>query len=244
MNDQPRLDAAVAAWLHTQAPERAPDRLWTVALERARSSPQRTRWRGLATLLRMNGMATAAIGALTLAAVAIMGLALLPLAGSVGEPAGSPRSAPTTDQTPAAGTNEPTLGWPGARAAPAGRYQWDMIGSRWMHHVANWSGPGAVDMTFSVVHTSTPTEGEPVTVAGFPGIREVRPTRPDGTSVEVWTIRMEETTVEIVVEADGDAPEELRAEPIAIIESLERLPRVGTEGYRLVFTLPEGWDSG
>jgi hypothetical protein len=191
--------------------------------------------------IAVNGMAKAAIGAVALAVIVVVAVLFRPGGDGVGDRSASGTHAPAAIQAPEPEAGGPIHGWPGTREEPAGRYSWDMARQAWMHHAHG--GTVGVSLTFSFAHTM-PDEGTPVTIAGFPGRHEEAPHTPGGSRFERWVVHMDDTVVEILLEGVHGTTEAQLAEAYAVIDSLERVPRNGSDEYRLVFTLPEGWDSG
>lgn len=156
--------------------------------------------------------------------------------------------APTPDETFAA-----IRGWPGARPGqnPAGLYSW-FEGSRgWMHRVpTGWTdaAPNSVELRFvsgspqgpdipelesSAVDRSWWDDrvfGEPVPVL------DVR--------TQVWLLDVDGRRVAILLDSFPNTDPALVAEAEAIVESIRVEPADHSSGYRLVFELPSGWDSG
>jgi hypothetical protein len=242
MNTIPDLDTAIAAWLDREAPESAPSELWPRALQRIRETRQRRRWRLVAAFQSAPPMTRAAIAAGMVAAVALGASVLLFNGGGVGDDSASPSSTPTASAPGGSVSPELVKGWPTGRTGPAGLYSWDMESTRWMHHVA---GLGEVALTFTVPPDGTARiEGTPVSIGGFPGIHQEGTRNAFGSLSEYWDVQIEDTLVQIHLEADADAPASLIDEARAVIESIERRPRYLQDGFRLVFRLPAGWDSG
>ena len=77
-------------------------------------------------------------------------------------------------------------------------------------------------------------------MAGHPGTyREI-------TEGEIWTVTFEGTTIVVSVGGwpDGEGDEAKRADARGIVESMTLEAWDTPRGFRLLFTLPEGWDSG
>lgn len=132
-------------------------------------------------------------------------------------------------------------GWPGTRANPAGLYSWDAQGSSWMHNPRD--GRPGVEMTFSVGSTA-PSGSSRVVVDGYDATYESIGVDANGVSRGQWAIDVEGTTVYIVAEIPPGTSEAQLAEAHAIVESIRVEPQEDDPGFRLVFTLPDGWDSG
>ncbi len=129
----------------------------------------------------------------------------------------------------------------GVRGFTPGRWWWvPSRGELWMHNV---TGEGAgVEMTISA---GSPDDAEPGTttavVAGHPGTyRQL--TGED--REEVWTVTFEGTTIVISVSGWNGNTEAKRADARRIVESMTLEASDNPAGFRLLFTLPEGWDSG
>ncbi len=133
----------------------------------------------------------------------------------------------------------------GTRGYAPGRWWWDPSrGSLWMHNVSGET-PG-VDLTISRP-ASSPDGDEPGTtaavVAGHPGTYlEIT----GGDRMEIWTVTFEGTTIVISVSGwpEGEGDEAKRADARGIVESMSLEAWDTPAGFRLLFTLPEGWDSG
>ena len=250
MNTIGDRDSAIGSWLRSQAPAHASDALWPAALDRIRTTRQRRLLGLLASFSSLPVTSQAAIGAVAVTGILLVAFGLLPGRGGVGDPEVSTSPAPTADATPAdEDSGRIRLRWPGARAEPAGRYAWHMTERQWMHHVYN--DTTGVSLEFAPVD-DIPTEGTPVTVAGFAGIHRpgpapadsIAPAEMDPSRTETWWVRMDDVNVRIVLQAVPGTPEWLIDEARAVVESIERMPLEFSDGHRLIFTLPEGWDSG
>jgi hypothetical protein len=101
-----------------------------------------------------------------------------------------------------------------------------------------------VSITFAAsthAYESSPTA---VTVAGHDAIYQELPVSANGTRTELWIVDIKDTRVTITLEArPGTTAAEL-AEAHAIIDSIHSERRKTRAGFRLTFTLPDGWDSG
>jgi hypothetical protein len=105
MTTRPDPDPVISAWLHDEAPERAPERLLTASRVRIQSTNQRRAWRPAWRLQPMNnrvlGAAVAAI-----AIIVVLGIAFLPKpSGSGGPPLQSP--VPSASPSPSPSTSGP-----------------------------------------------------------------------------------------------------------------------------------------
>lgn len=123
----------------------------------------------------------------------------------------------------------------------AGPYSWMPGDIRWMHNPDGESIGVSITFQSSGARESGPT---PVTVARYEGTYEQRPLRGDGIRTELWRVDFEDTTVVITVEAQPSTTASELAEAHAIIESIRSEPTETPAGFRLIFTLPDGWDSG
>ena len=101
-----------------------------------------------------------------------------------------------------------------------------------------------VSITFAAsthAYESSPTAA---TVAGHDAIYQELPVSANGTRTELWIVDIKDTRVTITLEArPGTTAAEL-AEAHAIIDSIHSERRKTRAGFRLTFTLPDGWDSG
>ena len=241
-------DSAIGGWLRSQAPAHASDALWPAALERIRTTRQRRLLGLVASFSSLPVMSQAAIAGGVVTAILLVTFGLLSGRGDVGTPEDSTIPTPTADATPA-DSGRVNLRWPGTRAEPAGRYAWHMTQRQWMHHVYN--DTIGVSLEFAPVD-DIPAEGTPVTIAGFPGIHRQGPAPGDAQTpsevspshTEVWWVPMDDVIVRIVLQAVPGTPESLIDEARAVVESIERVPMQFSDAHRLIFTLPEGWDSG
>ena len=66
----------------------------------------------------------------------------------------------------------------------------------------------------------------------------------DGTRREVWIVDIEGRSVTIELEVGPGSVARGIAEARAIFQSIQIEPESGASEYRLLFTLPFGWDSG
>jgi len=162
---------------------------------------------------------------------------------------GLPRLDESPTPSPSATASEqselaPTLLAPASRGGsyPAGQYWWHMRSSLWMHNPT--SDSGGVGLTISTSATSEREPGATATaVAGHDGTYRLGPTDADGVRTEVWTADIEGTQVVITLVAERVVTEAELAEAHAIVDSIHAEPWDNRVGFRLIFTLPAGWDS-
>jgi hypothetical protein len=245
MNDR-NLDQLLHAWLDL-GPDVAPDRVHSaIALEvrTTRQAARSSQW-AAERFRPMNTFAKIAFAAAGVVVVAVVGLNLLSRNGAfVVTPAVSPSSSSSSSCSPstsAAVGGQNVQGWPGARTNGAGLYSWDMGGDAWMHHATDSSV--GVSITFSTsanAYESGPTR---VTVAGCSGTYQKLSLGSDGTT-EVWIVEMGSKRVTILVQAPRTATPAQLAEAYAIIQSIRYEPAPFGVGLALIFSLPDGWDSG
>ena len=133
-------------------------------------------------------------------------------------------------------------GWPGAKRNPAGLYSWTLGSMGWMHNV-NYEGTPveiafeALDDTWSIpVETVTSADTDPE--AHYNAVERVSDTR-----IQAWLVDLPEARVSIIVRSFPESDPALIAEAGAIVESV-RVEHQDDGISRLVFMLPEGWDSG
>ena len=86
---------SIAAWLETEAPVQAPDRLIAASLERVRTTRQRPVFWPARRTSDLDPLAKLAIAAAAVLVVAIVGYNLVPSRGGVGGPTASPSSSAT-----------------------------------------------------------------------------------------------------------------------------------------------------
>src|SRR5689334_13169140 len=89
---------SIAAWLESEAPDRAPARLIDASREHVRTTRQRPAWWPARRTSDMNAYAKLAIAAAAVVVVAIVGYNLLPSRGGVGgsaQPSASPSPTPS-----------------------------------------------------------------------------------------------------------------------------------------------------
>jgi hypothetical protein len=182
--------------------------------------------------MRMRGLTLAGASVV----MAILALVLV-AAGSatLGQDLSSPP--PTPAETFAA-----IRGWPGARSGnnPAGLYSWFPGGRRWMHNV------GGVEITFDTLDEPYDLPVETVAVAGadLGGPYPAVPERVADVRLQAWRLDVGDSRVVVVVKSFPHTPPSLVAEAEAVVESIRVEPADNILGYRLVFELPGGWDSG
>lgn len=246
MNDR-NLDQLLDAWLDL-GPDIAPDRVHSAIALEVRRTRQAARWSQWAAerFPPMNAFAKLAIAAAGVVVVAVVGLNLLSRNSAfVGSPAVSPSPSSSCSPSP---RPSPTVGgpnvqgWPGARTNAAGLYSWAMGDDAGMHRATDNSV--GVSITFSTsanaYESGPPT---PVTVAGCSGTYQKLSLGSDGTT-EVWIVEMGGKRVTILVQAPRTATPAQLAEAYAIIKSIRYEPAPFGVGFALIFTLPDGWDSG
>ena len=131
-------------------------------------------------------------------------------------------------------------GWPGPAENPPGQYSW-VAGLRFMHNGYQTLDEGQ-EVSITVAYSSDADEAGPtaVTIAGYPGTYQERIST-DGARTRRWIVEIEGRRVTINVEAEANTTAAQLAEVDAIIESIRYAP---TDNFRLIFTLPAGWDSG
>ncbi len=164
-----------------------------------------------------------------------------------------------TDASPGPGVSpveaspvaEAVSGWPGTRAEPAGLYSWTLRspGRVWMHKVPEgWTStaPNSVELTF---HAKEAADGPGMMESSLAmrawwaeGRFDEHPARVLDVHTEVWLLDVDGTRVAILLDSFPDTDPALVAEARAVIDSIVVEPT--ESGYRLVFRLLEGWDSG
>jgi hypothetical protein len=153
---------------------------------------------------------------------------------------------PPPQSSPVAGDTASVVnGWPGARAEPAGLYSWLPGGRSWMHRVGDGSGP--VEITISELDEEAyaiPVDDITALGRDLEGPFGVRPERVADVRFQSWIMDALGTNVVVVVKSYADTTGEVLAEAQAVVESIHVEPRDSSAGYRLVFELEYGWDSG
>ena len=169
--------------------------------------------------------------------------------------AATPSVSLATEASPAPSSSAPAIhAWVGARGGPAGLYSWVVGPLAWMHRVpADYPSSGTVEITFGTLMDTT--------VAGIPLDDLERwssdqaspdPSSPDPSSPEgvldvrlrAWLMEVDGTKVVITIKSFPDTSPGLVAEAEAIVRSIQLDPASVGPGRRLVFRLPDGWDSG
>lgn len=243
------------------------------SLERARLAivnvPQR---RGLLRLAPVTGsvqwMRAAAAVAVVVAAL-VVGYALGRISPLVGDgPSATP--SPSLVETPspslvatpaesASASQLPALRMPGTRSSPSGEYGWTgELGSRiGMHNVVGTSDSYRMTQVVFAVENDCFAAGEgpepvSVTVAGLAG-RYVEPydgpgvlfmpERADGQTTGAYALPISDRTLCVYLTWDASTTMDELDAARQVVESI-RGQAFGPSGIRIVFTLPEGWDTG
>lgn len=216
-------------------------------IERVGRALSRRRTRRLATLLLA-------------AAVTVMGAGAIALGGSTLPPPLMPERSRSASATPE--VSLPALGLPGARAGEAGEYGWTgKFGSfTGMHAVVGDSGsPGGfrqTQLTFAVEDDcfAYGSELEPVavTVAGLdgayvepyedPGVMFMPPPRGAATT-GAYALAIGDRILCVYLTWDADTTQDELEASRQVLETL-RAQHFGSDGIRITFTLPAGWDTG
>jgi hypothetical protein len=194
----------------------------------------------------------------------ILVVALLVLAGCSGQSgeSGSPSPSPIANSTESPSAAElPALDMPGTRSSPAGDYGWTtgLLGSRTgMHYVVELAGGRSrmTQMVFAVENNCFASgEGaEPVPLTAFgldgwyvepydgPGVLFM-PAREEGQTTGAYALPIDGRTLCVYLTWDTlTTPDELDVAR-QVVGSI-RGQAFGPSGVRIVFTLPEGWDTG
>lgn len=169
--------------------------------------------------------------------------------------AGTPSAslANPTSPTPSASASV-IHGWVGARGGPAGLYSWVVGPLAWMHRVpADYPSSGTVEITFGTP-SDTSVAGIPMNdlVQWSPDQASPDPRLPDpaiadpvlDVRLQAWLVDVDGTRVVITVKSFPDTAPGLVAEAEGIVQSVQVDPTGVGPGRRLVFQLPDGWDSG
>ncbi len=133
----------------------------------------------------MNILARAAIGAVAVVTISIVGVGLLwdwsTIAGS--EAGTTPHPAPAVSSPVDLSI---VHGWPGTRQNRAGRYSWNMLNASWMHNPSDDNiGVSIIFSALSNAYEDGPTV---VTVAGYDGTYQELPMSADGVRTELWIV--------------------------------------------------------
>jgi hypothetical protein len=155
------------------------------------------------------------------------------------DPASAPSPSPQASPS-VADTASVVNGWPGARANPAGFYSWVPGGLSWMHG-------GGVEI--SIAELPDDAAGIPVEDItsfgdGLEGPFSARPQLVADARFQSWIMDALGTKVVIVIKSFADTAPSRVAEAEAVVESIDVEPTDTDAGYRLVFELQDGWDSG
>jgi hypothetical protein len=154
----------------------------------------------------------------------------------------------------------PNLAMPGTRGGPAGEYGWTgELGSRTgTHKVVQMAGGGyrMTQLVFAVENDCFASregpEPVPVTVAGLdgwyvepydgPGVLFM-PERESGQTTGGYALPIGDRTLCAYLTWDPTTMTEELDAARQVVESI-RGQAFGTSGIRIIFTLPEGWDTG
>ncbi len=171
------------------------------------------------------------------------------------QPTATPVTTPTTTLAPSVGSAPPSVarGWPTIGGNQPGDYSWDGTCVRIPCNVGFMNGgPVAIHFDYAYDDASQYWPALPipelpstddgltaVTVAGHEGIhRRIDALR------EEWIVEIEGLTISIRLIAKPGTSHTDLAEAYAIIDSLRTEPMETYRRFRLVFTIPTGWDSG
>jgi len=141
-------------------------------------------------------------------------------------------------------------GWVGARGGPAGLYSFTVgVERAWMHNVNVGEGWDPVEITFQSARLADNEYGKPTYYLPVEFRNEVAwdgpysqvPQRVGDERVQVWVMDVAGTRVVVTIKSYPNTPAELVAEAERIVGSIYVEPGLGR---RVVFTLPDGWDSG
>jgi hypothetical protein len=245
VNDR-NVDQLLDAWLDL-GPDVAPDRVRSAVALEVRRTRQAARWTGFAERFPpMNSFAKIAIAAAGVVVAAVVAVNLLSPSGRFGGSGTAVSPSPSASCSPSPKSSrevggQNVNGWPGARSNAAGLYSWDMGADVWMHHATDNSV--GVSITFSKSANAYKSGPTPIRVAGCEGTYQKLLLGSDGMT-EVWIVEMGGKRVTILVQSPRTATPAQLAEAYAIIESIRYEPAAFGVGYALIFSLPDGWDSG
>lgn len=190
-------------------------------------------------------------------AIAALALQIVGCSGQGGEP-----SVPAIENgTPTQSVSLlPNLAMPGTRGSPAGEYGWSgELGSRTgMHKVVQMAGGGyrMTQLVFAVENdcfaSGEGPEPVPVAVAGldgwyvepYDGPRVLfMPERKDGQTTGGYALPIGDRTLCVYLTWDPTTTKEELDAARQVVESIRGQP-FGPSDIRIIFTLPEGWDTG
>ncbi len=246
----------VRSWLE-EGVTRLPDQILDAVVDQLPATPQRRAgsptWRSpvMNTIARLGLAAAAAVAVVFVGAQVIGLLGTSPEAGSTASPEPSASMLPRL-RLPGTSPNEPAgeYGWEGsAGSTPSGP-------QNGMHRVVD-DGPRAREAT-AILFSAGPDclgafdvrDATNVRVAGLTGVF-IEPYEPpvtfggaDGGDVtRAYALEVEDRTLCVFVTwLPETTPEELR-EALAVLETIRAQP-IGSDGVRINFTLPSGWDTG
>lgn len=269
MTDDRPAERQVPALFAAAAPPQAPARLRTEARGIPRATRQRPRWIALikeppmrlsdhvavgSPMARLTTTAAAGLAVAVLMASAVIAASPAPSQVSVGvspspSPSASVSTAPVRSPSPTAmpTPRPPIHGWIGARGGPAGLYAWTEGQEwSWMHKGSDQPG-GSVEISMTALPEGDSDLG--LYDISNPYVADERayaetPERISDVRMQLWVTDLDGTTVGVVIKSYPDTPADLVAEAEAIVRSMHPEPIPGTAGRRVVFTLPDGWDSG
>lgn len=100
MSTRPDPDLVIASWLRDEARDGASDRLLAATRQQIESTPQRHAWWPARRFREMKKPIRIAVAAAALAAVALVGINLVPREGGIGGPSPTPTQAPSPEPSP------------------------------------------------------------------------------------------------------------------------------------------------
>ena len=262
----------VRSWLRTEENESA-DRVLGTVLDRLDTTPQRGPTRGPARRLStMNTMLRFGLAAAVMMVAALIGINYLanPDVGGPGPAESMPMATAnsTPEQSEAAGSATASsaavpslanLGLPGMSPnEPAGEYGWETgQAPSGMHRVIEVEEPPREST--AMLFASGPEclgdawddrDARDVRVAGFDGVvvEPYEPVKtfnpPKGDEVtRAYALAVQDRTLCVFVTWHSSTTEDELREAVEILDTIRAEP-IGSNGVRMTFTLPAGWDTG
>jgi hypothetical protein len=156
-----------------------------------------------------------------------------------------PALAPSPSPPRTADTAAVVHGWPSTRADgdPAGLYSWtpDQAARDWVHKIV---GSTSVEITFQELEQGTVYDLGYLYRSPLDAAYGESPEPLEAGRVQAWIMDVGGSQLAFIVTSFPDTTPALIAEAEAVVRSIRAEPMETEAGYRLVFQLGEGWDSG
>jgi hypothetical protein len=159
-----------------------------------------------------------------------------------------PALAPSPSPQPSPGVKDTASvvhGWPSTRpdGDPAGLYSWtpDQAERDWMHKIV---GSTSVEITFQTLEDGTVYDLGYLYRSPLDAAFGRSPEPLEAGRVQTWIMDVDGSQVAFIVTSFPDTPAALIAEAETVVSSIRAEPIDTEAGYRLVFELQDGWDSG